>query len=198
MLEGMTAVLASQAPAAAPDSAAAGGVCVVTEMDVETDAGPGWTMEWTLKRHCAMTPRQMLGCYGFVCALSLLVAGGFWSQGVTMVLPFASLELLALGVALLLYARHAGDRDRIVLNRRGLVVERSCGAKVERVEFLPEWVRVEPLAGDQSLIELSGQGRCITVGRLVRPELRRQLAQELRLALRRTRWPEAAPTAARA
>jgi len=192
----MTAVIANQPHAQALHSEAWRFGCVVMEADA--DSGAGWSMEWTLKRHCAMAPRQVLAWYGLVCALSLLVAGGFWSQGVTMVLPFASLELLALGAALLLYARHAGDRDRLVLNRHGLTVECSCGTKLERVEFLPEWVRVEPLAGDQSLIELSGQGRCITVGRLVRPELRRQLAQELRLALRRTRWPEAVTPAARA
>jgi len=46
-------------------------------------------------------------------------------------------------------------------------------------------VRVEPELGDRSLIELSGQGRRIAVGRFVRPELRRQLADELRWALRR-------------
>lgn len=192
----MPAVIASQPLTQRPLSDAWRFGCVVTEDDVA--AGTRWSMEWTLKRHCAMAPRDVLSWYGVVCALSLLVAGGFWSQGVTMVLPFASLELLALGAALLLYARHAGDRDRIVLQRHRLVVERSCGATLERVEFLPEWVRVEPLAGDQSLIELSGQGRCITVGRLVRPELRRQLAQELRLALRRARWPEAAANAAHA
>lgn len=38
---------------------------------------------------------------------------------------------------------------------------------------------------DGSLIELSGQGRSIAVGRFVRPELRRGLADELGAALRR-------------
>jgi uncharacterized membrane protein len=34
------------------------------------------------------------------------------------------------------------------------------------------------------LIELSGQGRSVQVGRHVRPELREQLAREIRSALR--------------
>jgi uncharacterized membrane protein len=59
------------------------------------------------------------------------------------------------------------------------------GRRVERVEFAPAWVRVEPRHGDHSLIELSGQGRRISVGRFVRPELRREFADELRWALRR-------------
>ena len=58
--------------------------------------------------------------------------------------------------------------------------------------FAPAFVRVEPRSGDRSLIELSGQGRRITVGRYVRPELRRQLADELRWALRR--WQGRVPS----
>ena len=50
----------------------------------------------------------------------------------------------------------------------------------------PTWVRVEPADRDGSLIELSGEGRHIAVGRFVRPELRPALADELRAALRRS------------
>ena len=48
-------------------------------------------------------------------------------------------------------------------------------------------MRVEPAGSDRSLIELSGQGQRIAVGRFVRPEQRRALADELRFALRRVR-----------
>ena len=65
-----------------------------------------------------------------------------------------------------------------------LVVECENGGKLERAEFRREWVRVEPRSDDSSLIELSGQGRSINVGRFVRPELRPVLAQEIRMALR--------------
>jgi uncharacterized membrane protein len=36
------------------------------------------------------------------------------------------------------------------------------------------------------LIEVSGRGQSVQVGRFVRPELRPQLAQEIRTALRET------------
>jgi uncharacterized membrane protein len=45
-------------------------------------------------------------------------------------------------------------------------------------------VRVEPKVADNSLIEVSGQGRSIRIGRFVRPELRPVLAKEIRMALR--------------
>jgi uncharacterized membrane protein len=43
---------------------------------------------------------------------------------------------------------------------------------------------VEPAVDDRSLIEVSGQGRRVIVGRYLRPELRPQLAREIRKALR--------------
>ncbi len=61
------------------------------------------------------------------------------------------------------------------------------GPAVELVRFRAEWVRVEPVADDGSLVELSGEGRSVQVGRHVRPEMRVALAQELRRALRLAR-----------
>ena len=143
------------------------------------------TVQWLLKRNCSITPRQMVGFYMSVCVLSLGIAAGFWMQGATLVLPFAGIEVVAFGAALLLYARHATDTEHIRLQAGRLTVEHTFGGTKHRVEFAPAWVRVEPEHGDGSLVELSGQGQRIVVGRFVRPELRRQLADELRWALRR-------------
>jgi len=145
----------------------------------------GDTVQWLLKRNCSTTPRQMMGFYASLCALSLVIGAFFWAQGATLVMPFAWIELVAVGTALLIYSRHATDNERIRLQPGRLTVEHVSGRHVERAEFEPAWVRVEPELGDRSLIELSGQGLRISVGRFVRPELRRQLAEELRWALRR-------------
>ena len=155
------------------------------------------SVQWLLPRNCSLAPRQLLAFYLSVCTLSLAIAAAFWIRGATLVMPFAWIELLALGGALLLYARHATDTELIRLRPGRLVVRRVHGTQVDEVEFAPAWVRVEPEHGDHSLIELSGQGRRIAVGRFVRPELRRQLADELRWALRRwnTRAPDPSGTA---
>ncbi|HWH84235.1 MAG TPA: DUF2244 domain-containing protein [Burkholderiaceae bacterium] len=151
-------------------------------------------VQWLLKRNCSTTPRRMMAFYASLSALSLAIGLFFWAQGATLVMPFASLEILAVGAALLVYARHATDSERIRLQAGRLTVEHVAGKRVERAEFAPAWVRVEPEHGARSLIELSGQGQRISVGRFVRPELRRQLADELRWALRRwQRAPAAAP-----
>lgn len=144
-----------------------------------------WFFE--LRRNVSFSPRQLIGAYLLLCGLSLVVAVGFWSQGVTVVGLFTGLELLAVGVALLVVARHARDRETITLTDREMSVEQHVGPAVARTSFRAEWVRVEPVADDGSLVELSGEGRRVRVGRHVRPELRVELAQELRRALRLAR-----------
>jgi uncharacterized membrane protein len=151
------------------------------------------TVQWLLKRNCSATPRQVMGFYASLCLVSAVIGAFFWAQGALLVVPFASLEIIAVGLALLVYSRHASDSERIRLQPGRLTVECTVGRHVERAEFAPAWVRVEPEHGDRSLIELSGQGQRIAVGRFVRPELRRQLAEELRWTLRR--WPRSPATA---
>lgn len=142
-------------------------------------------VDWLLKRNCSVSPRQMLWFFASLAVLSLAIGTMFWLRGAMLVIPFASLEVLALGAALLVYARHATDFEAIRLAPGRLTVEHVSGRSAQRAEFAPAWVRVEPEHGDGSLVELSGQGQRIAVGRFVRPELRRELAEELRWALRR-------------
>ena len=144
----------------------------------------GQDIDWFLRRNCAVTPAQLGWFYLSLCVVSLGIATAFWLQGAVLVMPFAWLELLAVGAGFLVYARHAADRERISLRDRHLVVELEQAGKLERMSFRREWVRVEPKRGDSSLIEVSAQGQSIQVGRYVRPELRPLLAREIRMALR--------------
>ncbi len=141
-------------------------------------------VQWLLRRHCSLTPAQLGWLYLSLCIVSLVIAGVFWLRGATLVMLFAWAELLAVGMAFLAYARHAGDSEKIVLQGGQLVVELETAGHTQRAEFNREWVRVEPKDDDGSLIEVSGQGRLVRVGRHVRPELRPVLAREIRFALR--------------
>lgn len=141
-------------------------------------------IHWRLLRNCSVTPAQLGWLYVSLCVISLGIATGFWLHGATMIMPFAWLELAMVGAAFLIYARHATDGERIVLQGSQLVVEQTNAGKLLRAEFNREWVRVEPHVDDRSLIELSGQGQSVQIGRHVRPELRSVLAKEIRMALR--------------
>lgn len=144
----------------------------------------GQRVDWRLARNCSVTPAQLGWMYLSLCTVSLGIAVFFWVRGALLVMPFAWLEIIAVGIAFAIYGRHAADGERISLEGSCLVVEREIAGKLERAEFDRGWVRVEPKAGDRSLIMLSAQGRSVEVGRYMRPELRPALASEIRMALR--------------
>ncbi|MFO1273838.1 MAG: DUF2244 domain-containing protein [Rubrivivax sp.] len=144
-------------------------------------------LQWELRRNCSLTPRRLASVYLSLCLLSAFISAGFWWQGAPLVSAFAGVELLAVGAALLVYARHAGDRELLTLAGRSLAVEQRLGARVSHADFQADWLSVEPAAGQGSLVELKGQGRTVRVGRFLRPELRAAFAQELRRALRLAR-----------
>jgi len=146
----------------------------------------GREVQWLLKRNCSVTPAQLGWFYLSLCVLSLGIATVFWHQGARLVLPFAWLELIAVGVAFLVYARHAADAERIAVADGRLVVELEVAGRLERTEFQREWVRIEPGADGRALIEVHGQGRSVSIGRYLRPELRPLLAREIRAAVRGT------------
>ena len=157
---------------------------VVSAVNDAPDAAGQTGVQWLLKRNCSITPAQLLGLFASLSVVSLSIATFFWIQGATLVMPFAWIELIALGIALTIYSRHARDGEKISLLGSHLVVELQTGGRIERAEFRREWVRVEPKGGDGSLIEVSGQGKSVQIGRHVRPGLRPQLARDIRRALR--------------
>jgi uncharacterized membrane protein len=140
-----------------------------------------------MKRNCSIAPARLGLVYLGICLVSLIIAIGFASQGAPYVLAFAGLELALLGLAFVLHGRHAADRETVTLVDGAVEVECLNGRLGTRVGFRAEWLAVEPAAGQGSLIELSGQGQRVQVGRFLRPELRAAFAQELRQALKRLR-----------
>jgi uncharacterized membrane protein len=76
------------------------------------------------------------------------------------------------------------DGETLTLRGPNLCVEQVYGGRHQRVDYHAGWVSVEPRDGEGSLLELSGQGQRVLVGRFLSPHRRPQLARELRLALR--------------
>ena len=140
-------------------------------------------ISWDFRRNCSVTPRQLGVCFALISLVSLIIGAFCWFQGAVLVLPFASLELLAVGTAFVIYARHALDGERIWLEGSVLVVESENAGELVRREFQRAWVRIEQAAHGQAMIEICCHGQRVPVGRFVRNELRRRVAAELRLAL---------------
>lgn len=168
---------------------------------IRTSSGPGTSSafaphEWTLKRNCSMSPRQFAALIASLAIVSVGVASVFAYSGAWWILVFSLVEVAALVAAFVVYARHAGDYERIVVTPDALIIEFNSGTKVVRQQAHPAFARVEypypaEAAGGDSLIGLALAGKAVEVGRFV-PLLKREgLAQEIRahlLAARSACW----------
>lgn len=140
---------------------------------------------WTLKRNCSLTPRQSLALYALLCAASFGIALVFLLQGVWMVFAFALVEMMAVGLAFLHYARHALDVETIALTDRYLLIERIDAGRREEIRLDPTWLRVlPPEPRGRKLIHLESHGARIAIGAYVSEAIRSQVARELGQSLR--------------
>jgi uncharacterized membrane protein len=143
-------------------------------------------LEWTLRRNCALSPRQVALAYAVLCTFSLSVSLMLLLlHGVWIVLAFSLLELSLVGLAMLIYARHALDHEHILLDEGCLLVECVEADQRRQARLDPLWTRVVvPDERARTLIRLESRGVKVEVGRFVTDVRRRQVARELRQALR--------------
>ena len=140
---------------------------------------------WTLTRNCSLTPSQSAAVYALLCAASFGIALVFLVQGIWMVLAFALVEMTAVGMALLYYARHALDVETIVLDEGCLLIERWDAGRREEIRLDPYRTRIlAPAPRERKLIELESHGRRVQLGAYVSEALRTQVAHELKQAIR--------------
>lgn len=137
-----------------------------------------------LRRNCILSPKQLLGWFLSLSAVSLLIAGVFFLwRGVWMILPFAAIEIAALGCAFICHARHAADFERIVSEPGRLRIEAHLGQDVRVSEYAASWVRVEYRGGWRAPIRLVAGREAIEVGRFVPDHRKPALVRQLRDAL---------------
>lgn len=133
-----------------------------------------------------MSPRQVALAYAVLCAGSLAVSlAVFLLHGIWVVFAFSLIELSLVGLAMLIYARHATDHEIIALSDACLLVECVEADRHELARLDPLWTRVS--VGDERrrpLIKLESRGVKVEVGRFVNEARRRQVERELRQALR--------------
>ena len=99
--------------------------------------------EWTLKRNCSMSPRQFASLIASLAIVSVGVASIFAYSGAWWILVFAFVEMAALLAAFVVYARHAGDYERIVVTPDAVIIEFNSGTEVVRQQAHPAFARVE-------------------------------------------------------
>jgi uncharacterized membrane protein len=137
------------------------------------------TREWILKRNCSIAPRQLAWVFAILCAVSLTVALAFTVHGAWAILFFSVIELSAVGIAFLVYARHASDREYVALGDDRLIVEVTEAGKASRIELDVRRARIDFPGARRPLVGLESSGMRVEVGRFMSEWKRREFAREL-------------------
>ena len=132
----------------------------------------------TLKRNCSISPSGLAKVFAALSLVVLAIGAGFAAAGAWLVLPFAGLEVLLLGVAFTLYARHAADYERLELDAGRLRVEVADGARIARYELNGARVSME-----KGRVMVRDAREQLEVGRHLGAEARAELAAELKKKL---------------
>jgi uncharacterized membrane protein len=135
-----------------------------------------------LKRNCSMSPKALAGVFAVLALLVLAIGAGFAAAGAWLVLPFAGLEVVLLGTAYLLYARHAADYERIELGAGRLTVEVADGARTARYQLEDAGIVMQ-----EGRVVLRDAKEELEIGRYLGAEARAELAVELERKLIRGR-----------
>lgn len=114
--------------------------------------------------------------------LVLAIGAGFALAGAWLILPFAGLEVLLLGAAFVLYARHAADYEKVALEAGRLTVEVADGERTALYRLNEPSVSVE-----EGRVVLRDAKEELEIGRHLGAEARAEFAAELEKKLIRGR-----------
>ena len=130
-----------------------------------------------------MSPAGLAKVFAALAVLVLAIGAGFAAMGAWLILPFAGLEVLLLGAAFVLHARHAADYERIELESGHLTVEVADGGRTARYEMDGARVSME----EGRVVLRGAKKEELEIGRHLGAEARAELAVELEKTLIRGR-----------
>ncbi len=136
--------------------------------------------------NASMTLRMAWVVMGIMSVVSLGIAVMFALQGFWPILPFAGLELAALGLALWVSLKRNRYREVIVFDGNRIRIE--CGMTGEGARLSVDWARSSTRVlleqgihrNDPTRLSLNNGSRRLTLGRCLTDEDREQLAARLR------------------
>lgn len=134
------------------------------------------------RRHCSSLDWRLLHLvFGSLALFSVLVAAAFAAAGAWLIIPFAGLEIVALGVAAWWTFRREGDFERLAFDGDRILVEIREQGLSRQFEFNRCWARL--VTGRAGAVALRSHGREIAIGRFCGEESRQELAREVRSRL---------------
>lgn len=138
--------------------------------------GAGFTY---FRRHASsLDLRLLMFVFGSLTVFLLVIAAGFAMTGAWLIIPFAGMEIAALGTAACMILRRAGDFERLVFRGDRILVEVRERGLARQFEFHRGWARL--VTGESGSVALRSHGRTVEIGRYCCAEGRQALARELR------------------
>ncbi len=136
-----------------------------------------------LAPNCSLTPRGAAAFFGLVCTVSFTIATTMAIKGVWPVFPFAGLEMLVLGWALIVSLRRRHHTQTITVSEDRVAVETRSRRGCEKIEFPRHWAQVKLRRADTHLhpsrLTIESHGRSYEVGNFLTDEARYALAARL-------------------
>ncbi|MDA0237213.1 MAG: DUF2244 domain-containing protein [Proteobacteria bacterium] len=120
-------------------------------------------------------------------AVTVSIAIGFATQGLWLVLPFASLECVALGVAYWWLKKQSDDYDLIRIDGDQIVFESSFSGMYQKSSFNRYWLHVslEQTSSNYLKVCVGSHGERVEVGRLLSAAGKRDLAKQIQMLILR-------------
>ena len=139
--------------------------------------------EMVARPNSSLTAKGRVYAVVIIAAISFAVAIGFSLIGAWLVLPFAGIELLAIGYAFYYIHCHSQDYESIVIEGDQISVEKKSYKAVSKMVFNRYWVKVLLRLtpnGDQ-MLSLRSHGKEIDFGRsYMTNDQRLELAKQLK------------------
>ncbi len=141
-----------------------------------------------IRPNCSLPWRGVVRFYCGILVLSFGIAIAFALMGAWLILPFAGLEMLVLGIALYTVARRNTRWQQISIGRDSVDVVEEVYGRQQRQSFQRAWAQVvhrrAHIKGYPSRLFIRSHGRAVEVGACLNEYEKKTLAYELKRVMR--------------
>ena len=143
--------------------------------------------QFLIRPNCSLPWRETVQFYLGMVIVSFSIAIAFAMKGMWLILPFAGLEMLALGIALYIVARRNMRWQMLNIHEDCVDIVECVNRTQNRSSFQRAWIRVyfeaAEIKGHPSRLLLGSHGRSTEIGEYLTEQEKRKLAQQLREVL---------------
>ena len=152
----------------------------------------GQDCHWVIRPNQSLSWRGALQAYAVIAICCLAIGITFALHGFWLVLPFAGLEVVVLGIAFYLCLSRSQVREVVSVNADRVTVEKGRNNPQEHWECPRVWARISlqrsPIAWYPSRLAIAFQGRQVEIGSFLAEQERRELAVELEQTICHKDW----------